>query len=295
MNINRLLKDIMLIGICILISFISFNALIPEASSRLETDSNTELKVTNNQKVQLVAIGDSLTEGVGDETNKGGFVPLLANGIEAKYPMTQIEIENFGVAGNRSPQILKRIKEEEKIQKNLSTATIITLTVGGNDLMRVIQNNILGLSVETFKKPGEKYQKNLTALLNEIRLYNATAPIYVLGIYNPFYVYFPEITEMQEIVNNWNKLTEEVTTTEPNSHFVPINDLIYQGIFDTDDSDAEQAVDADTLNDLRNNALYEADKFHPNYNGYQLISMAFLEEIALTSDEWLTEETLDEK
>ena len=293
MNFNRLLKTVFLTGLLILLSFSFFNVLIPTATSRLDMKPK-EIISPQKQRIQLVAVGDSLTQGVGDETNKGGFVPLLANSLETKFPVNPVEIENFGVSGNRSPQILKRVKSDEKLQKNLETADIITLTVGGNDLMRVIQNNILGLSVDTFKKPGEKYQKNLQELLDEIRTYNSKAPIYVLGIYNPFYIYFPEITEMQEIVNNWNRLTESVVEQEDQTYFVPINDLIYQGIFDTNDANVEEEVDASTLNDLRNNALYEEDKFHPNFNGYQLISMAFLEKITETSDDWLTEVERDE-
>ena len=293
MNFNRLLKTVFLTGLLILLSFSFFNVLIPTATSRLDMKPR-EIISPQKQRIQLVAVGDSLTQGVGDETNKGGFVPLLANSLETKFPVNPVEIENFGVSGNRSPQILKRVKSDEKLQKNLKTADIITLTVGGNDLMRVIQNNILGLSVDTFKKPGEKYQKNLQELLDEIRTYNSKAPIYVLGIYNPFYIYFPEITEMQEIVNNWNRLTESVVEQEDQTYFVPINDLIYQGIFDTNDANVEEEVDASTLNDLRNNALYEEDKFHPNFNGYQLISMAFLEKITETSDDWLTEVERDE-
>ncbi|GGI64524.1 SGNH/GDSL hydrolase family protein [Enterococcus alcedinis] len=293
MNFNRLLKTVFLTGLLILLSFSFFNVLIPTATSRLDMKPK-EIISPQKQRIQLVAVGDSLTQGVGDETNKGGFVPLLANSLETKFPVNPVEIENFGVSGNRSPQILKRVKSDEKLQKNLETADIITLTVGGNDLMRVIQNNILGLSVDTFKKPGEKYQKNLQELLDEIRTYNSKAPIYVLGIYNPFYIYFPEITEMQEIVNNWNRLTESVVDQEDQTYFVPINDLIYQGIFDTNDATVEEEVDASTLNDLRNNALYEEDKFHPNFNGYQLISMAFLEKITETSDDWLTEVERDE-
>lgn len=293
MNFNRLLKTVFLTGLLILLSYSFFNVLIPTATSRLDMKPK-EIISPQKQRIQLVAVGDSLTQGVGDETNKGGFVPLLANSLETKFPVNPVEIENFGVSGNRSPQILKRVKSDEKLQKNLETADIITLTVGGNDLMRVIQNNILGLSVDTFKKPGEKYQKNLQELLDEIRTYNSKAPIYVLGIYNPFYIYFPEITEMQEIVNNWNRLTESVVDQEDQTYFVPINDLIYQGIFDTNDATVEEEVDASTLNDLRNNALYEEDKFHPNFNGYQLISMAFLEKITETSDDWLTEVERDE-
>ena len=77
--------------------------------------------------------------------------------------------------------------------------------------MKVIQNNLFGLTVNSFKKPLKNYQENVTELLEEFRSLNKTAPIYILGIYNPFYLNFPEITDMQTIVNNWNKGTETVT------------------------------------------------------------------------------------
>lgn len=154
--------------------------------------------------------------------------------------------------------------------------------------MKVIQNNILGLSVEKFEKPGEKYQANLTNLLTTIRQLNSTAPIYVLGIYNPYYIYFPEITEMQTIIDQWNTRTQAVVEQEERMYFVPINDLIYQGIIS--DEEASEVPDADTLNELRNNAIYEGDNFHPNYNGYQLIAKAFTNKMKETKDDWLIEE-----
>ncbi len=125
--------------------------------------------------------------------------------------MTAVETENYGVNGERSDQILKRVKTKEEIRNNIKTADFITLTVGGNDLMKVIQNNLFRLTVNSFKKPLKNYQENVTELLEEFRSLNKTAPIYILGIYNPFYLNFPEITDMQTIVNNWNKGTETVT------------------------------------------------------------------------------------
>lgn len=34
------------------------------------------------EKLHYIAIGDSLTEGVGDQTKQGGFVPLVANDLK---------------------------------------------------------------------------------------------------------------------------------------------------------------------------------------------------------------------
>ena len=288
MKINNMLITTFGFLFVTLASFFVFSQMIPKAPARLRTDETATQAVAVKNNIRFVAIGDSLTEGVGDETASGGYVPLVASTLEEAFSINSIEIENYGVAGDRSTQILKRINEQQEIQDDIASAEIISVTVGGNDLMKVIQNNILGLSVEKFEKPGEKYQANLTKLLTTIRQLNSTAPIYVLGIYNPYYIYFPEITEMQTIIDQWNTRTQVVVEQEERMYFVPINDLIYQGIIS--DEEASEVPDADTLNELRNNAIYEGDNFHPNYNGYQLIAKAFTNKMKETKDDWLIEE-----
>lgn len=288
MKINNMLITTFGFLVVTLASFFVFSQMIPKAPARLRTDATATQAVAVKNNIRFVAIGDSLTEGVGDETASGGYVPLVASTLEEAFSINSIEIENYGVAGDRSTQILKRINEQQEIQDDIASAEIISVTVGGNDLMKVIQNNILGLSVEKFEKPGEKYQANLTKLLTTIRQLNSTAPIYVLGIYNPYYIYFPEITEMQTIIDQWNTRTQAVVEQEERMYFVPINELIYQGIIS--DEEASEVPDADTLNELRNNAIYEGDNFHPNYNGYQLIAKAFTNKMKETKDDWLIEE-----
>lgn len=288
MKINNMLITTFGFLVVTLASFFVFSQMIPKAPARLRTDETATQAVAVKNNIRFVAIGDSLTEGVGDETASGGYVPLVASTLEEAFSINSIEIENYGVAGDRSTQILKRINEQQEIQDDIASAEIISVTVGGNDLMKVIQNNILGLSVEKFEKPGEKYQANLTKLLTTIRQLNSTAPIYVLGIYNPYYIYFPEITEMQTIIDQWNTRTQVVVEQEERMYFVPINDLIYQGIIS--DEETSEVPDADTLNELRNNAIYEGDNFHPNYNGYQLIAKAFTNKMKETKDDWLIEE-----
>ena len=98
---------------------------------------------------------------------------------------------------------------------------------------------------------------------------------------------------MQSVVDEWNQKSEEVTKDFPLVYFVPINDLLYEGILDTDDS-KELAIEADSLNDLRNNALFEGDKFHPNYNGYQIIAKEFYQKMSMTKNTWLRKEQADE-
>ena len=246
-----------------------------------------KIKSIKNEKVTYVAIGDSLTQGVGDSSNQGGFVPVLSQSLESDFDW-QVTSRNYGIAGNTSNQILKRMQEKKDIQRDLKKAKVMTLTVGGNDVIHVIKDNITNLNVDTFTKPAQAYQKRLRQIIELARKDNKTLPIYIVGIYNPFYLNFPEMTEMQTIVDKWNQSTEEVCKKYDNVYFVPVNDLLYKGIdgkggvTSSDDTSQSSNSSQDNLND----ALFEDDHFHPNNTGYQIMSDAILKRINQTKKEW---------
>ncbi len=154
--------------------------------------------------------------------------------------------------------------------------------------MKVIKGDIFRLTKDSFKRPLTSYQKEVDKLLTEIRKYNTDAPIYVLGIYNPFYLYFPDITEMQEIVDNWNAGTEEIVKAEKNAYFIPINDLLYKGVGDeVGIVSSENTMTSSEEVDIKNNALYEEDHFHPNNLGYQIMASTVRDKMVKTQDKWL--------
>lgn len=286
-----------IIGIIVLalVSFGVYNGLessIPAAQPLL-----AQAKVHSHKKetVHYVALGDSLTEGIGDETNQGGFVNLISKDLQHQYHLSGIETDNYGVAGERSDQIRKRLENDSDLQKSIESADLITLTVGGNDIMKVIRSNIFGLTVKSFKKPMKKYDKELTKLFSEIRELNPTAPIYIAGVYNPFYLSFPEIKDMQKIIDQWNKTTKNFVDTQNNTYYIPINDLLYKGLdgeeaIGTSAEQAKEVSDSSDLDIVTNDALSEDDNFHPNHLGYQLMANALKEKIVDTQEEWLHKE-----
>lgn len=291
MKVKKFLGTLLMIFLLAFSTFLILHYSIPKASPRLEiiTERNTS---NNKDFIHYVALGDSLTEGIGDEMNQGGFVPLISSTLQETFSLNSIEVENYGVAGNRSDQILKRLQEEEDVRKNISASDIITLTVGGNDLMKVIKKNIFGLSVDSFSKPLKKYQDNLSEILTEIQMLNPDAPIYVVGIYNPFYVNFPEITDMQIVVENWNEGTEDIVNEVDNSYFVPVDEVISSGLGQSTSTTSSESSEDNTndLNIVKNNVLYEKDSFHPNNLGYQLMAKEISTEIIRTEDCWLPKE-----
>ena len=278
MNSQKILQGLVFFFTSLLGFVFIFHVLVPSAQPVLTKADYQTRKV---QQFSYVALGDSLTQGVGDTTNQGGFVPLVAQSLtnEEGY---QVDVKNFGVAGNTSNQILKRMKEQAEIADALSKADLMTLTVGGNDLRKVILDNSTSLKISTFKKPSVAYSKRLVEIIELARKDNPDLPIYVLGIYNPFFLNFPEMTDMQTIVDNWNQTTQDTIAKFDKVYFVPINDLLYQGI------DGQEGI-VQTSGDEKkiiNDALYQEDNFHPNNTGYEIMKRAVLEKIRETKDNW---------
>lgn len=319
-NYKKNLIITMFFIIVLILTILVLTLVFPKAQSRWSVASESVRTANADISVNYTAVGDSLTQGVGDVTNQGGFVYLLSNNLEDYYGFQTVESANFGVAGERSDQINKRLEEDQELQESLQSADFITVTVGGNDLMKVFQQNFFNnLSVDTFTEPIEEYQDLLREMFALIREQNVTAPIYVIGIYNPYYLTFTEISEIQTIFDNWNDGTEEVTQEEPNAFFIPVNDLLYQGIdgnpgvgedvnttgsteATTEDSSGTSESSSDSSSsssstsdsssfsaDTGNNALYDGDNFHPNNLGYQLIANAVRNEMIDTENLWMPE------
>lgn len=282
------LWQLLLVVIATILVYVGLNQLFPAAQPILEPVKKAEAGAIH---LHYVALGDSLTEGVGDQSERGGFVPIVAEDLQSRYNLSSIEVDNYGVSGDRSTQILKRLQKDEHLRKSLEDADFISITVGGNDLMKVFQDNFFSLTVKKFVKPRTKYTQRIETLLTEIRELNPTAPIYMMGIYNPFYLNFPDIEDMQTIVDEWNEATKETVASFEKTYFIPINDLLYQGLDQKVgiESNLDENAETGSSNSLglANNVLYEEDKFHPNNIGYQLMAKALRDELIKTQSDWL--------
>lgn len=261
-----------LITLIIFVLVVAFTTLIlmfifPGAKAMVNEINNEDAVILQDMK--SIAIGDSLTEGVGDSTDSGGYVPLLKKDLLETNKFASFEISNRGKSGNTTDQLVNRINKSADIQEEIKNADMIFITIGSNDLMKVVRSNILNqATIDMFDKPKEKYISDLTELYSLLRSLNKDAIIYQLGIYNPYYEVFEEITQLQLIVDDWNKATESILSEDKKAYFVPIS---------------EQMQDSDsTVNSL----LSEDDHFHPNDIGYRVIAKAFFDKIMETEETW---------
>ena len=277
MNSRKILEMILYCLVTFLVCFFLVNWLLPSAEPVMTKPSTSAKK----KVVTYVAIGDSLTKGVGDSTNQGGFVPLLAQSLTNETGL-EFKAINYGVSGNTSSQILSRMQEKKEIRKDLKQAQLLTITVGGNDLRKAILEDTSNLNLDRFEKASKTYEKNLKQIIELARKDNPDLPIYVVGIYNPLYLNFPDLTDLQTLVDQWNQRTEETLSAYQGVYFVPINDLLYKGI-DGKSGVTESELGKETVT---NDALYDEDSFHPNNTGYEIMKEAVLEKIHATEKKW---------
>lgn len=213
-----------------------------------------------SQDKKMVSIGDSLTEGVGDETESGGYVGILNHTFEDNH--MNISIENFGKRGNRTDQLLARLENEE-ISSAIKDADIVLITIGANDIMKVVRNNYTNLNIEPFQEEKIKYIERLTAIFYKINELNPDTQIYLIGFYNPFERYFGDIEQLDMILNDWNQAGETVTEEFENVYYIPTEDLFSNS----------------TIN------LLAEDNFHPNTSGYKLMAQRVLEYLSKYDEE----------
>ncbi|RLL42815.1 hypothetical protein D8M04_14795 [Oceanobacillus piezotolerans] len=207
------------------------------------------------KETQVVAIGDSLTQGVGDETERGGYVGIIERTIN--WDRDIAEFSNFGKRGSRSDQLLSRLNNDEEMVSALAKADMILVTIGANDIMQVVKENITNLTIKQFVEERQVFERNLEEIINRLHELNPDSQIYLIGFYNPFERYFQDIEELQMIADAWNDTTNTLADQHENITYIPTDDLFH-----------ESEVN-----------LLAEDNFHPNYNGYHLIAGRVLEYI----------------
>lgn len=202
-------------------------------------------KIANKKGLTVVAIGDSLTRGTGDETGKG-YVGDVIDEMKkrTKQPVTLL---NLGINGQRSDQLKVQVQQKE-VRRQIKQADILLVTIGGNDLFRGGQG-LLDYQTQNIALNEKRYLKNLTFIFQQIRASNHNADVFLVGLYNPF-INLKEGKDISKIIRRWNFDSAEISATFPKVVFVPTFDLF----------------------ELKVNDYLYSDKFHPNTKGYQLIA-----------------------
>ncbi|MBM7693423.1 lysophospholipase L1-like esterase [Peribacillus deserti] len=217
-----------------------------DESKNTSQDTGKKSQAVNNEKdLKVVAVGDSLTRGMGDETGKG-YIGYLTDEMKAKSKKPVI-VQNLGISGQKSDSLLAQVKTYS-VTRQLKEADYILITIGGNDLFQGGQT-LVDFQPAAVKSIQQKYLHNLEAILSHVRSSNSGAVIFLVGLYNPF-IELENGKDTSQVVREWNYKSAEAAAKQIKTVYVPTFDLF----------------------ELKVNDYLYTDRFHPNSKGYRLIA-----------------------
>lgn len=267
-----------------------------------------QVNAAEKSNIRLVAVGDSLTEGIGDTTKQQGYTKRTAKLLTKAYGV-RVQTANYGKAGDRSDQILRRVKADKKAVRDIKKADVIVMTVGGNDLQQTLFKAIFAKSDTAVTKEVVKsmptYTEKLMKLMKFIKQKNPDAPIFLFGNYNPLYVYLANRQDLNADVKIYNGINANIAAADSQVYYVSTFKTLTYGQYQTRAArqqlvkESEQANQGslnnkmvqDTLNgksDKELNAyITTLDHYHPNNKGYDKMSKLLVKRMAEKESEWL--------
>lgn len=191
---------------------------------------------------RYMALGDSLTAGYGAQPATQGYVyRLYREGVFDKVPHTLFS--NAGVPGVTSRQVL-----DHQVPQAIEAfrPSVITLTVGGNDLLRILKGENPNLVLSEF-------QANFAQILGALRTALPNTRIYVSNLYT-----IPQIAGADQVVPVFNQIVAGVA-----------------GMYNVPVADVYSAFRGRRGLLLIERPGAEPDEVHPTNAGYEVMAEAF--------------------
>ncbi|MFJ5965638.1 GDSL-type esterase/lipase family protein [Bacillus sp. NPDC093026] len=199
-----------------------------------------------------VAIGDSLTVGVGARLFGGGFVERYAAMLEKRLHIP-IELSVFAKSGLTTDAMLQLFKRTD-VRCAIEQADIITITGCGNDLVQAVQHEKEGVDEKELLLASMHCQANFTEMITEIarikRGQKQHHAIYILNLYNPF----PNIPIAERWLEQYNHHLR-LLAAKPHVEIVDVY-RVFEG---------------------HEKEYLSIDQFHPNHKGYQAMASALFQ------------------
>jgi lysophospholipase L1-like esterase len=229
-----------------------------------------------------IALGDSLSAGVGASSPETTFVALVRTHLGP-----DVELINLGHSGDTSDDLLQAGKLDEALTAITTRAEdadpsndvrLVTLEIGGNDLLGIyfsqVQTGVCpdvetALSkpecTETLRNALDTFRPNFETMLQGLEESAPGVPLIVMTLYNPF-DFLGELGELGVL-----SLDGLAGTAFPEG----LNDIIREVA-------AEHGVPvADVYSAFkgRTASLLFSDFIHPNDAGYRVMADAFIDQI----------------
>lgn len=206
-----------------------------------------EKKAESNQSI--VAFGDSLTYGYGDETEEG-YIGRLQSKLDRTFPEKNYTITNHGVYGFKSSDVLQQMLKPE-VAQDIKNADMFIVYIGTNDLLKSNGGDLYPLHHEKLVEAKDIYEDKLNGILETLETANSDAPVILLGLYNPY----PDGDQIEKYIDHWNNSIRKKAAEDKNITYISTNELFKR----------------------KNKKQYFADSLHPNGKGYEMIADRIME------------------
>jgi len=216
----------------------------------------------------LLALGDSITAGVGGSWNRG--YPKHLHSLLMPHH-AGLELVNWGIPGLTIARLNRALGKGEHLHDRLSRADWIVMTIGGNDILGSLPRRRLGSGREgelTFNlERRRRFARELGELLATLRRFHS-GPIYLGDLYDPF----PNSPFSACILNGFNKsVLEPLSARDPRLHLVRVSEVLAGR-----QAEALQYYKSGTMRDLKS---WLKRPIHPNDRGHEWIARAFYEKM----------------
>lgn len=195
--------------------------------------------VTSNE---ILIIGDSIGFGVGDEVGMGigeRYTELM--GQDQEVP----QVNNLSIPGYVSADLLTLVGAPENASF-LSAAKMIIISIGGNDLNRLANQDALTVDL-IYQETLESFKENLQLIVKGIRELNPEAQLALVGLYNP---YDKEQAQNSSFLLEWNFETRRIVNQDSKMVYIPTYEHFQYHL----------------------DSYLAEDEFHPSGAGYQVIA-----------------------
>ncbi|WP_164931527.1 GDSL-type esterase/lipase family protein [Longirhabdus pacifica] len=224
------------------------SVLFPPSGGVVVTEPEEE--IVEPGTIRLIAIGDSITNGFGDESGNGGYASIVRDALKEEEDIEQVVFANFAIDGYTTVDVLSDLNEKEGIKDEVKKADMILMTIGANDLLPTSEE----VNLEVVSGRRAEVLNNLQSIFTLIREYNSEAQIVYTGLYNPFV----EIDMDKQIsieIDSWNSDVFKLATTFDNILVVRPDNLFHGDEF------------------------FAFDNYHPSFLGHERIAERIMQAI----------------
>ncbi len=233
--------------------FVYFNVYLPHGKGPAGPDVPKEpfQKIWSVQKVLLLGIGDSITDGYGARDGYSYFDRLIKNPPDDTPEMTgknlslvfpNLKFLNIAVSGSTSFDHIKKVQAFQKQPDNV--LGIVVMTTGGNDLIHNYgkrppqEDAMYGATFEQAKPWIDNFSKRLDEMITQLKeKFPGGCQIFLANIYDPsdgtgntnnWLTGLPSWPDGEKILIAYNKILADCASTYGYVHIVDIHST-FQG------------------------------------------------------------------